>query len=298
MENSKTRVKEQKILGCASERSTITLLVVLVIALILSQGFTIYLVLIKASQSVARADSLESMLNTKIDTAIKDTNSKINSLTDSITSLNSAQSDIQQQVSKIKATTSSDFSGIIEDAIKGVVTIKTDVAQGSGFIITDDGYIITNAHVLSGARYANVYTYDNQEYSAKLTGYNINMDVAVLKINGTFAKLPLGDSDSTKIGEKVIAIGNPLGLSFSTSEGIISARDRLGDNNLPYYFQTDASLNPGNSGGPLINTQGQVIGINNFKIAGGENIGFALEINHAKDTINQIALKVLNETII
>ena len=96
----------------------------------------------------------------------------------------------------------------------------------------------------------------------------------------------------------MIAIGNPLGLSFTATEGIISSRDRLGENNLPYYFQIDVPLNPGNSGGPLINTEGNVIGINNFKVSGAENIGFALEINAAKDTINQVTMENLNQTII
>ena len=124
------------------------------------------------------------------------------------------------------------------------------------------------------------------------------MDISLLKTEGSFHELKLGNSDNTKIGEKVIAIGNPLGLSFTATEGIISAKDRIGINSLPYYFQTDVSLNPGNSGGPLINTKGEVIGINNFKISGAEDIGFALEINYAKQTIYQIALQYLNQTIV
>ena len=95
-----------------------------------------------------------------------------------------------------------------------------------------------------------------------------------------------------------MAIGNPLGLSFTATEGIISAVHRKGVNDLPYYFQTDVSLNPGNSGGPLINTKGKVIAINNFKISGADNIGFALEINHAKETINEIAYQAFNKTIV
>ena len=111
-------------------------------------------------------------------------------------------------------------------------------------------------------------------------------------------RFPLQHLKRVQIGEKVIAIGNPLGLSFSVTEGIISATDREGPNGKPYYFQTDAALNPGNSGGPLIDTSGEIIGINNFKASGAENIGFALEINHAIDTINDIAFNNLNHTII
>lgn len=278
--------------------TTIKFLAVLIIILALTQGFTIYFIFVKSEQSLKAVQNTETSLTEKIDTVNKETSSKINSLTDSLNSLSSSQSDIKSQISQIKATTSSDFSGIIEENIKGVVTIKTDVAQGTGFLITNNGYILTNAHVLSGARYANIYTYDNNKYPASLTGYDTNLDVALLKISGSFQSLSLGNSDNAKIGEKVIAIGNPLGLSFSTSEGIISARDRFGSNNLPYYFQTDASLNPGNSGGPLINTMGEVIGINNFKISGGESLGFALEINYAREKANEISLKALNETVI
>jgi len=280
------------------ESKSIKILAVLIVILIISQGLTVYFLIIKTEQSLNAVKNLEASLSSKIESDKLETQSQINELTNSLNSITLSQSDMQKQVSEIKATTSSDFSGIIEQNIRGVVTIQTNSAQGTGFLITDDGYILTNAHVLSGAKYANIYTYNSEKYSASLIGYDSTLDVALLKISGNFDKLTLGDSDSVKLGEKVIAIGNPLGLSFSTSEGIISARDRIGSNNLPYYFQTDASLNPGNSGGPLINTQGEVIGINNFKISGGESLGFALEINYARETINQISLKQLNETII
>jgi S1-C subfamily serine protease len=283
----------------------VRILAVLVIILVISQGLTIYFILFKADQLLKTTQDIEVRVNGKIDSLTRDTESKINTLSDSLSSLSNSvsslsntQSDLKSQISTIKASTSNDFSGIIEDSIRGTLTIKTNYAQGTGFLITDDGYFITNAHVLSGARYAYAYTYDGEKYSAQLIGYNSNMDIALLKITGDFSSLKLGDSDNTKIGEKVIAIGNPLGLSFSTSEGIISARDRTGSNNLPYYFQTDAALNPGNSGGPLIDKNGEVIGINNFKSSGGESLGFALEINYAKETINEISMNALNETIL
>ena len=241
----------------------------------------------------------------KLNTDIKDTQNKISELTNSLVQTNNELKNLGSQVGsfderfeELKATTSSDFSGIIEREIKGVVTIKTDVSQGTGFIITDDGYVVTNYHVMEGAKAAQIITSDSKTYSVNLVGHNTGMDISLLKIDGSFHSLDLGDSDDVKLGEKVIAIGNPLGLSFTTTEGIISARDRTGINDLPYYFQTDVSLNPGNSGGPLINTKGEVIGINNFKISGADNIGFALEINYAKDTINSIALKAVNQTIV
>jgi len=275
-------------------------LIVILVILIVSQIFIISLVFAKRNELLRELQKTQNILDEKIEANNKDLQSKINSLTESITSVTSAQTSLQEQIGEIKAETSSDFSSIIETEVKGVVTIKTDVSQGSGFLITDEGYVITNAHVLAGATFANIYTYDKKIYSAILVGYSSSdkMDIALLKVKGTFSSLDFGNSDNVKIGEKVIAIGNPLGLSFTATEGIISARDREGANGLPYYFQTDVSLNPGNSGGPLINTKGEVIGINNFKISGAEAIGFALESNYAVDTINDIALQKLNSTII
>jgi len=110
--------------------------------------------------------------------------------------------------------------------------------------------------------------------------------------------LELADSDDVQIGEKVIAIGNPLGLQFSVSEGIVSGIHRPGLNEMEVYIQTDAALNPGNSGGPLINKKGEVIGINNFKIGGTEGMGFALESNSIKETVNEIAMLTLGQDLI
>ena len=144
--------------------------------------------------------------------------------------------------------------------------------------------------------------------NGKLTKYNYvvqypeNLKLGKFFDIGTFtyinAHYTVEISDDVQIGEKVIAIGNPLGLSFSVSEGIVSAVNREGSNGLPYYIQTDTALNPGNSGGPLINTDGEVIGINNFKIAGGENLGFSLESNYIEDSVNEISLERLDEIIL
>ena len=116
----------------------------------------------------------------------------------------------------------------------------------------------------------------------------------MLKIEGEYQRISLSNSDELQVGNKVIAIGNPLGLSFTVTEGIISALDREGPNGIGEYIQTDVSLNPGNSGGPLISTLGEIVGINNFKIGGAEALGFALESNSIRKTINGIA----GETII
>lgn len=233
-------------------------------------------------------------LKSNLETSNADLQSKINELS---TSLLETKSDIQGELAELKATTSADFSGIIDKAVPAVVTIKTNAAQGTGFLITDDGYLITNAHVLYGARYAQIQTYNKGTLDGELIGYDLDMDLALLKIPGSYSSLYLGNSDNVRIGEKVIAIGNPLGLGFSVTEGIVSAVNREGPNNLPAYIQTDAALNPGNSGGPLIDNSGDAIGINNFKVT-GENLGFALESNYIKTTVNDISWEALNMTII
>ena len=195
---------------------------------------------------------------------------------------------------KLLKSTSGDFSSIIDSSVKGVVTITTNKAAGTGFFFASNGYILTNQHILEDADDISVIAYDKKTFAAQLIGEDSKVDLAVLKISADYPELDFADSDSLQVGRKVIAIGNPLGLSFTVTEGIISALHRIGPNGLNQYIQTDVSLNPGNSGGPLIDTSGKVVGINNFKASNAESIGFALEINAAKNNINNIA----NRTII
>jgi len=245
-------------------------------------------------------------LNSKITNLQTDTQTKFNSVSDNLLSLenestflNSQFGSLDTEMTKLKASASSDFSGIIDDAIKSVVTIKTDTGQGSGFVIASGGYVVTNEHVMANATAATVITYDGKSHRVSLVGDDANMDIALLKIDDTsYSPIELEDSNNVQIGEKVIAIGNPLGLQFSVSEGIVSAVNREGENKLDAYIQTDASLNPGNSGGPLIDTNGKVIGINNFKISDSENIGFALESDYIKSTVNSISQEAYGKNLI
>lgn len=245
-------------------------------------------------------------LDKKIEDLSKDTQTKLNDLSDSLletesglNSLGSQIGSLDKELTTLKASASSDFSAIIEDAIKSVVTIKTDVSQGSGFIIASNGYVVTNAHVMEGATAANVITYDGKSHRVSKVGENPTMDITLLKIDDeSYIPLMLANSDKVQTGEKVIAIGNPLGLQFSVSEGIISAIHREGSNGISAYVQTDAALNPGNSGGPLINKDGKVVGINNFKIGDSENIGFALESNYIKTIINDISTQAYGTNLI
>ncbi len=199
---------------------------------------------------------------------------------------------IQSQIDLLKAS-KQDFSGVIENVIRGVVSITTDRSGGTGFAITSDGYIVTNYHVIANAEFVRVQVFDGSIYDAQVIGSDPTTDLALLKVEASFIPLELAESNDVTIGEKVIAIGNPLGLSFTVTEGIVSATDRQGPNGMNAYIQTDVTLNPGNSGGPLINTDGKVIGINNFKVGNAESLGFALESRVIKEIINSIIQKEL-----
>jgi serine protease Do len=162
---------------------------------------------------------------------------------------------------------------------------------GSGFIISDDGYIITNNHVVTDADEIKVKLSDGREFKGEVKGRDDKFDVALVKIEakGQLPVAPLGDSDKIEVGEWVMAIGNPFGLTQTVTAGIVSAQGRvIGSGPYDDYIQTDASINPGNSGGPLFNAGGEVIGINTAILAGGQGIGFAIPINMAKSIIAQL----------
>lgn len=183
---------------------------------------------------------------------------------------------------------SQDFSGIVDDVLNSVVSVGTNIGQGSGAIIDAKGYIVTNLHVINGAAVIRVTTYSSKTYDVEeVAGYDENADIAVLKISAPGIKaLKFGDSDSLKVGEKVIAAGNPAGLSFTVTEGIVSAF-RTAPNNIK-YIQTDVPINPGNSGGPLINVRGEIVGINNFKVRDFESLGFGISSNDVKIVVDRI----------
>ena len=250
----------------------------------------------KQNQDNQRFDFFENRVNKiedDLENSISNIQEKINSTEKNLLEF---QIDLKKEISSIKSKTSPDFSGIIEDSLESIVYIKTTWSSGTGFIISEDGYVVTNAHVLERARYANAITSDNEKKPMSLVGYDLDLDLALLKISGEYDPLEFGNSDDTKVGEKVIAIGNPQGLSFSVSEGIVSAVHRVSYGG-GSYIQTDAALNPGNSGGPLINTEGKVIGINSLKY-NAENIGFALESNLVKEWVNKASLEAYNKTLV
>jgi serine protease Do len=167
---------------------------------------------------------------------------------------------------------------------------------GSGFIVTEDGYILTNNHVVGNANKINVTLSDGRKFNAEVVGSDAETDIAVIKIDA--GRLPiavLGDSDSLEQGDWVLAIGSPFGLQQTLTAGIVSATMReLRESNYNHYIQTDASINPGNSGGPLVNLQGEVVGINTMILTGGPmsqgniGIGFAIAANTARDIFKKL----------
>ncbi|MEO6029016.1 MAG: DegQ family serine endoprotease [Candidatus Binatia bacterium] len=165
---------------------------------------------------------------------------------------------------------------------------------GSGFVIDDAGYIVTNRHVVEGADDIDIQFSTGKQFKAKLVGEDAKTDVALLKITpqGKIPTVPLGDSDKLQVGDWVLAAGNPFGLSHTLTAGIVSARDRvIGAGPYDDFIQTDASINPGNSGGPLFDQHGRVVGINTaiFSQSGGNiGIGFATPINLARAVVDQL----------
>ena len=166
-----------------------------------------------------------------------------------------------------------------------------DLGLGSGFIISADGYVITNAHVVQDADEVNVTLTDKREFKAKVIGTDERTDVAVLKIDATgLPKVNVGDSDKVRVGEWVLAIGSPFGFENTVTAGIVSAKSREAGNFVP-LIQTDAAVNPGNSGGPLFNINGEVIGINSQIFSGNGGylgISFAIPTNTAMAVANQL----------
>ena len=175
----------------------------------------------------------------------------------------------------------------------------TSAASGSGFILTADGYVLTNYHVIESSNSISVTLYDGKSYAATLIGYDESSDIAVLKIDADgLTPVVLGDSDNLNVGDSVVAIGNPLGeLTFSLTSGAVSALNReitLSNSVTMNLIQTDCAINSGNSGGALFNLYGEVIGITNAKYSGSgtgasiDNIGFAIPINHVRGIVESI----------
>jgi serine protease Do len=209
------------------------------------------------------------------------------------------------KVTKIQKTQMPDISGMPEgpfgemfkrffgDMPRTPQKFKSEAA-GSGVIINTDGTVLTNNHVVEDASDITVTLSDKKEYKARVLGRDPKTDLAVIKIDakGTFKAAALGDSSATRVGEWVVAIGNPFGLSNTVTSGIVSAKGRIiGAGPYDDFIQTDAPINPGNSGGPLLNMRGEVIGINTAILPNGQGIGFAIPVNTAKTLLPELVSK-------
>lgn len=168
--------------------------------------------------------------------------------------------------------------------------------QGSGVIVSKEGHVVTNHHVIAGQQKFRITLHGGKSYAARLIGEDRLLDIAVLKIDdeGPFQPLKLGDSSQVQVGQLVFAVGNPFGLGETVTQGIISAKERSISDNQRDLFQTDAAINPGNSGGPLVNLRGEIIGINvaifspDRQNPGFQGVGFSIPSNDVRDAIGQI----------
>jgi len=194
-------------------------------------------------------------------------------------------------ISSSKKNTSADKRNFFDDFFNAFTGTKNTESLGSGFLISSDGYILTNDHVVDNASAIRVQLVGGKTYPATVKGIDQKLDLALVKID-TDEILPtvkLGSSAQLEIGEWVMAIGNPFGLEQTVTVGIVSAKGRvIGAAPYDNFIQTDASINPGNSGGPLFNTQGEVVGINTAIVAGSHGIGFAIPIDTAKTILPQL----------
>ena len=166
-------------------------------------------------------------------------------------------------------------------------------ALGSGFVISEDGYVVTNNHVIEGADEILIEFFNGSELKATVIGTDAKTDIALLKVEAERALpfVPFGDSDTANVGDWVIAMGNPLGQGFSVSAGIVSARNRALSGSYDDYIQTDAAINRGNSGGPLFNMDGEVIGVNTAILSpngGSIGIGFSMAANVVQNVVDQL----------
>lgn len=209
---------------------------------------------------------------------------------------------VNMEPRKISSFSSNNLEDIVQGVAPAVVGISASYSNsesvGSGVLVAPNGYILTNSHVVNGAKSITIYLANKTSAKANLIWEDKAMDLAVIKTEASLPYLALGDSTSVKAGEDVIAIGTPLTLQFkhTTTKGIISATNRTievenEDGTVSYLqnlIQHDSSINPGNSGGPLINANGEVIGINTLKVTDAEGLGFAIPIEVAVPVINQI----------
>ena len=193
----------------------------------------------------------------------------------------------------INITNKYSYNHVYNSVKNSVVTIKTNKGRGSGVIVTDDGHVVTNEHVIRGASRVKIISLDNNVYSAKVVGIDAITDIALLKSDFKGKAISFSDSSAVKIGDVVLAIGNPFGVGQTLTKGIISRTNsgHITENPLDEFLQSDAAINPGNSGGAMVNIKGDLIGINtmNLSLGGGsDGIGLAVPSNLVRNITQQL----------
>ena len=192
-----------------------------------------------------------------------------------------------------KVVIKNSYNYIYNDVKDSVVTIKTDIGRGSGVVVTDYGHVVTNEHVIKGAKKIIIITSDNETHNAKIVGVDAITDIALLSSTYKGKSIEFSDSSNVKIGDIVLAIGNPFGVGQTLTQGIISRTNsgHITENPLDEFLQSDAAINPGNSGGAMVDINGNLIGINtmNVSIGGGsDGIGLAVPANLVRKITKQL----------
>lgn len=199
---------------------------------------------------------------------------------------------VEPAVVNVYVTSVQQLSGVNRwQSLMGVPAQREVQGQGSGFVISADGFILTNNHVAENAKDIKVKFAGGDEFPAKVVGTDASSDVALLKIDAKkeLPYLKLGDSDVAKVGDWVMAVGNPLGLGHTVTAGIISGKERdISEQLQEEFLQTDASINPGNSGGPLVGLNGEVLGMNTAIVSGANSVGFAIPSSYLKNVVEQL----------
>lgn len=289
----------------------------LVIILIVGLGFSSYSSLSKKIDSLklevnatlSEADSKLSALSNKLAADNENRNRQFAEIKEESQKTAKLAKEIEEQsanqLEKVKkdletVSSASDFSSVTAKTLPSIVSVITDRSQGSGAIISNEGHIITTEHLITGTRDIKILTHDNKTYPATIIAQtpindiSLYKDIAILKIgtgNVTYPFLSFADSSQVKVGEKILALGSPYGLDFTVTQGIVSAVDREIDD-IEYKFdykfiQVDAALNPGNSGGPVINKNGEIIGMTNLKLGWSEGLSFAIPSNVLREYKNK-----------
>jgi len=292
-----------------SEHNLKIFLGIILLGILISQSYMIFDLRSNFNTEISNLENSVNTINNKVDTQKsslqqeisnlrKETSDAVEGLGGNINQLREEASQSQEDIKKlsedledlenVQIEASQDFSLIVEDVIKSVVSIKAGNSIGSGVFVSPK-YLITNYHVVGNLDKVIITNVDGNSFQANVLSYEPNVDIALLEVpNGNFPYLEFEDNSNIKTGERVIAVGSPLGLSFSVTQGIISSKERTGPNNLNIYLQTDTPINPGNSGGPLINLDKKIVAINTWKIANVEGLGFAIRSEVVKDIYEQM----------